>query len=123
MKTRGRPLLPIGSIVVLLATGPLALAQIGPPGTSRPGGIANPMSTLPASPSLNGRAPGSTSFHPGLSAPGLTMSQAESALLARGFTSVHILQHSGNTYTGIANRNGRTVPVTIDANTGEVIER
>ena len=95
--------------------------------TELPGRAGNPPRVTPGMPSLNGPSGsgsgGSTTFQPGSSAQGMTVPQANSALQAQGFSNVQGLQRNGNTYTGTAIRNGRTVPVTIDANTGVVTER
>lgn len=101
------------SLLVALAS--VAVAQSGSTGGVRPG-ISNPS----RQPTPNGPAGSGSSFTPGGSASGMTLPQARAALSAQGFTDVQNLQRSGNIYTGIASRNGQTVPVTIDANTGQV---
>jgi len=112
----------------VVALVPAAEAQNAMPGTNRPGGAGNPPRVTPGMPSLNGPSgsssgSGGTTFQPGSSAQGMTVPQANSALEAQGFSNVQNLQRNGNTYTGMASRNGRMVPVTIDANTGVVTER
>ncbi len=106
----------VSAMALLLALAPAVLAQSS-------GGRA-PTPGLPGAPStgsgINSKStPGST-FTPGASAVGMTSIQASSAIQAQGYTDVQNLQRVGNTYTGTAVRDGQTVPVTINANTGQM---
>jgi len=98
------------AVSLLVALASIAAAQSGSTGGVRPG-ASNPSRSAPGT--------GST-FTPGGSASGMTLPQARAALSAQGFTDAQNLQRSGNIYTGTASRNGQTVAVTIDANTGQV---
>lgn len=114
-------------MALVFAFASIAHAQIGPTNSTRPGAsnpirspLGQPSSNLGSPPGSNLGTMGGTTFKPGASASGMTTSQARSRLQTKGFTNVQILQRNGNTYTGFAVKNGRTVPVAIDANTGLV---
>jgi len=104
------------TMALLLMLAPAALAQSS-------GGRA-PTPGVPGAPStgsgINSKSTPGSNFAPGASAVGMTSTQATSAIQAQGYSNVQNLQRVGNTFTGTAVRDGQTVPVTINANTGQM---
>ena len=120
---RARSTALVVSLISALAS--VAHAQGTGPATGRGGpGATLPSHNMPGSqPGMPSTSPGTgsgTTFMPGGSASGMTTPQAMSTLQAQGYSNVQNLQRNGNIYTGTATRNGQTVPVTINANTGQV---
>lgn len=112
----------VSTMALLLILAPTVLAQSSGGRAPTPGlpGAPSTGSGINSNSGINSKStPGST-FTPGASAVGMTSTQATSSIQAQGYTDVRNLQRVGNTYTGTAVRDGQTVPVTINANTGQM---